>query len=125
MSTDAANIVRCIMPEMFDNITIFKLLFLILSLGKYVWVKILWLEHVLCLQEQQATGVVSEFEYVEYYGQALEQPVLHTPDMDFSSCGYGTWVPTVQADTGLHNYYMGPIVEDNFQLQPQLNPYER
>jgi hypothetical protein len=73
-------------------------------------------------EKHEMQQTIGNFQYAEENGQALEHPMLHIPDMDFSSCGYGTWVPTVQADT---EDTMGPNVEDNFKLQPQLNPYER
>ena len=87
---------------------------------------------VLCQQTQEAATQIEEdeiqdleettgsFEYAEDNGQALEQPMLHVPAMDFVSDADGT----VQADTEepyiLCGDTMGQMLEDNFQSQPQL-----
>ena len=82
---------------------------------------------IVCQQTQEAATQIEDDEIqdlehttdsFEYYGQALQQPMLQVPAVDFGSYGYGTfaagtWVPTVQAHTELHNTYgdtMGPIV---------------
>jgi hypothetical protein len=62
--------------------------------------------------------ITDSFEYDKDDGQALEQPMLQVPAVDFGSYGdftfaAGIWVPTVQADTALHNIYgdtMGQIL---------------
>jgi hypothetical protein len=101
-----------IMPEMFDNIPILMLLFLILSLGKYATFKISSLEHILRPQEQQASGSVeppASVECTEDFGQPMFQilPAEEIMTHEYGTRPVDTWLPILQADNQFIEDIMG------------------